>query len=253
MYCTMTISIVGRTPASLAAAQLPTAMMMTLLLLLVSSAAVCCATDPDPSWTRAEKLVGQMTLACAVPPSSQFLRRPAQRAICPASAPLIPAGSTGTRSEKVQLLQGTAKAAGPDPEVPRPYVGRVPGIERLKIPDLNMNDGPYARHTFLLCPVSSVDLSAALAACRVAGQRVLTCSGFAGRASVAAGRSARRARPRSSHLASLSRTPGTQPSSASGEPPWEQSEPPLQYCTAAALTPTPCCIRPPYTPIDLQL
>jgi hypothetical protein len=140
-------------------------MMMTLLLLLVSSAAVCCATDPDPSWTRAEKLVGQMTLACALPPASHFLRRPEQRAICPASAPLIPAGSTGTRSEKVQLLQGTAKAAGPDPEVPRPYVGRVPGIERLKIPDLNMNDGPYARHTFLLCPLSSVDLSAALAAC----------------------------------------------------------------------------------------
>ena len=30
--------------------------------------------------------------------------------------------------------------------MPRPYVGRVPGIERLKIPDLNMNDGPYAAH-----------------------------------------------------------------------------------------------------------
>ena len=36
-----------------------------------------------------------------------------------------------TVAEKVQLLQGTKAAAGPDPEVPRPYIGRVPGIERL--------------------------------------------------------------------------------------------------------------------------
>ena len=51
----------------------------TLLLALTSSVS---ADAPDPSWIRAEKLVAQMTLA-----------------------------------EKVQLLQGTAKAAGPDPEV----------------------------------------------------------------------------------------------------------------------------------------
>ena len=76
-----------------------------VLCLLGAPAAAAAA--PDPAWARAEKLVAQMTVA-----------------------------------EKVQLLQGTKAAAGPDPEVPRPYIGRVPGIERLKIPDLNMNDGP---------------------------------------------------------------------------------------------------------------
>jgi beta-glucosidase len=98
------------------------AAMLLLASTSVTSAAAAAVRDtPDKSWTRAAKLVAQMTLA-----------------------------------EKVQLLQGTAKAAGPDPEVPRPYVGRVAGIERLGIPDLNMNDGPEGfRCIGTVCPPGS--------------------------------------------------------------------------------------------------
>ena len=115
--------------------------------------------------------------------------------------------------EKVQLLQGTAKAAGPDPEVPRPYVGRVPGIERLKIPDLNMNDGPCAARASLC-----VQGRYARSVC----SRLLSYV-WAEKDFVAAGRSVRQARQRNSRLGLLWHTRGIQRCSASGALRWVKS------------------------------
>jgi hypothetical protein len=79
--------------------------LLSVMGAAVRVAAAAPTTHSDP-WARAEALVAKMTL-----------------------------------DEKMQLIQGNKRAV--DPEGPNGgYVGIIPGIERLGIPPLRMNDGP---------------------------------------------------------------------------------------------------------------
>ena len=88
-------------------------MLPVFSLLLLSTAAPLPAADP---WARAVALVDKMTM-----------------------------------EEKMTLVQGNKKAV--DPEGPNGgYVGIIPGIPRLGIPALRMNDGPEGAPALVLVP-----------------------------------------------------------------------------------------------------